>query len=148
VNAVGQVVLCGLRDREIDPAEVLRAVGAGSSGGTTLFVGTVRDHDEGRQVRELGYTAHPDAGQVLAAVAEQVAADFPGVRLAALHRTGDLAVGDVAVAVAAAAGHRADAFEASRRLIDDLKAQVPIWKRQVFADGSAEWVGLGSELPS
>jgi molybdopterin synthase catalytic subunit len=145
---MGQVVLCGLRDGPIDPAEVLRAVSAGSFGGTTLFVGTVRDHDDDRPVRELSYTAHTDAEHVLVAVAEKVAADFPGVRLAAQHRIGELGVGDVAVAVAAAAAHRADAFEASRRLIDDLKAQVPIWKRQVFADGSAEWVGVGSELGS
>jgi molybdopterin synthase catalytic subunit len=74
-------------------------------------------------------------------VAEQVATDLPVCAVAAVHRTGELAVGDVAVVVAAAAAHRDEAFAAARRLIDDLKETVPIWKRQVFADGGEEWVG-------
>jgi molybdopterin synthase catalytic subunit len=77
----------------------------------------------------------------LRAVAEGVAADLPVRALAAVHRVGVLKVGDVAVVVAAAAAHRGEAFEAARRLIDDLKTTVPIWKRQVFADGTQEWVG-------
>ena len=85
--------------------------------------------------------AHPDAVRALQAVAEAVAADLPVHGLAAVHRTGLLAVGDVAVVVAASAAHRGQAFEAARRLIDDLKASVPVWKRQVFDDGEQEWVG-------
>ncbi len=70
-----------------------------------------------------------------------MAADFPITALAAVHRVGDLSLGDMAVIVAVAAPHRGEAFEASRRLIDDLKAEVPIWKHQVFEDGTTEWVG-------
>ena len=133
--------LLALRDTPFDVAEVLAAVEDPAAGGVVSFTGLVRDHDGGRQVRELEYVAHPDAVQALRAVAEAVAADLPVHGLAAVHRTGLLAIGDVAVVVAASAAHRGQAFEAARRLIDDLKAPVPVWKRQVFADGEQEWVG-------
>ena len=135
------VRLLALRDTPIDPAEVLAAVDDAGAGGVVSFTGLVRDTDGGRAVTELEYVAHPDAPAALRAVADRVAADLPVRALAAVHRVGVLAVGDVAVVVAAAAPHRAEAFEAARRLIDDLKASVPIWKRQVFADGQTEWVG-------
>ena len=133
--------LLALRDTPLDVAEVLAAVEDPRAGGVVSFTGLVRDHDGGRGVTELEYSAHPDAEGALRRVAEQVAADFPGHGLAAVHRTGLLAVGDVAVVVAASAAHRGQAFEAARRLIDDLKAAVPVWKRQVFTDGDEEWVG-------
>jgi molybdopterin synthase catalytic subunit len=101
----------------------------------------VRDDDDGRAVTSLGYSAHPDAVGALRRVAEQVAADFPVTALAAVHRVGDLDIGDLAVVVAVACPHRAEAFAACRRLIDDLKHDVPIWKHQRFTDGSQEWVG-------
>ena len=135
------VRLLALRDTPLDVAEVLAAVEDPAAGGVVSFTGLVRDHDGGRGVRELEYVAHPDAEQALRAVAEAVAADLPVHGLAAVHRTGLLAVGDVAVVVAASAAHRGQAFEAARRLIDDLKASVPVWKRQVFDDGEQEWVG-------
>ena len=90
---------------------------------------------------DLEYQAHPGAEAALRAVADRIAAELPVHALAAVHRTGLLAVGDIAVVVAASAAHRGQAFEAARRLIDDLKATVPIWKRQVFDDGDQEWVG-------
>ncbi len=133
--------LLALRDTPLDVAEVLAAVEDPAAGGVVSFTGLVRDHDGGRQVRELEYTAHPDALAALQAVAEAVARDLPVHALAAVHRTGVLAIGDVAVVVAASAAHREQAFEAARRLIDDLKQTVPVWKRQVFADGEQEWVG-------
>lgn len=133
--------LIALRDSPIDPAEVVAAVSDAGAGGVVSFTGLVRDSDEGRDVTALEYVAHPDALAALRAVAEAVAADLPVKAVAAVHRTGLLAVGDVAVVVAAAAPHRAEAFEAARRLIDDLKQTVPIWKRQVFAEGDQEWVG-------
>jgi molybdopterin synthase catalytic subunit len=135
------VRLTGLRATPIDAAEVLAAVDDGGAGGVVSFTGLVRDHDGGRTVTSLEYVAHPDAEAGMRAVAEEVAKDLPVQAVAALHRTGVLAVGDVAVVVAASAAHRGEAFEAARRLIDDLKATVPIWKRQVFADGDEEWVG-------
>lgn len=132
-----------LRDSPLSADEVLGAVADPSAGGTTLFVGTVRDEDHARAVSALSYTAHPTAVAELRRVAEKVATDFPVRALAAVHRTGDLAIGDIAVIVAVACPHRGDAFAASRRLIDDLKESVPIWKYQAFADGGTEWVAAG-----
>jgi molybdopterin synthase catalytic subunit len=113
-----------------------------AAGGITLFVGTVRDHDEDRPVSHLEYSDHPTAKDRLRDVAAAVAERHPGTAVAALHRVGRLSIGDVAVVVAAAAAHRGQAFDAAEDLIDDLKATVPIWKHQVFADGTEEWVGL------
>ncbi|GHE35268.1 molybdopterin biosynthesis protein MoeE [Streptosporangium violaceochromogenes] len=133
--------LLGIRDSALSVDEVFAAVGDRAAGGTAIFVGAVRDHDRGRVVEGLSYSAHPSAEAELSRVAEKIVADFPVTALAAVHRIGDLRIGDIAVIVAVAAPHRAEAFAASRRLIDDLKTEVPIWKNQLFADGSAEWVG-------
>ena len=135
------VRLVDIRQIPLDVAEVLAAVGDDAAGGVTLFVGAVRDHDEARAVSRLDYTAHPTALDRLREVVEAVAGRHPVTALAALHRVGDLAIGDAAVIVAAAAAHRGEAFDAARDLIDDLKATVPIWKHQSFADGGEEWVG-------
>ncbi|MFI6904307.1 molybdenum cofactor biosynthesis protein MoaE [Nonomuraea sp. NPDC050394] len=133
--------LLDIRDTPLSVDEVYAAVGDHAAGGTTLFVGTVREQDQGKPVKRLSYSAHPSARAELRRVAEKVAADFPVTALAAVHRVGDLELGDIAVIVAAACPHRGETFAASRRLIDDLKAEVPIWKHQLFGDGSAEWVG-------
>ena len=135
------VVLARIADTPIDAAEVDAAVAATSHGAVVSFAGIVRDHDGGRSVVSLAYEAHPDAEAALAASAERIAARHPTVRLAVVHRVGDLVVGDLALACAVASAHRAAAFEACRELVDDVKATVPIWKRQVFADGTDEWVG-------
>ena len=133
--------LAELRNTPLSVDEVLDAVADRGSGGTAVFVGTVRDEDHQRAVTLLSYSAHPQAVDALRTVMEKIAADH-GVRaLAALHRVGDLAIGDIAVVVAAAGPHRSEAFEACRQLIDDLKEQVPIWKHQLFTDGKEEWVG-------
>lgn len=133
-------------DSPLSVDAVLAAVSHPAAGGLVVFVGVVRDHDElagvEQGVRALDYSAHPSAVDQLARVAEAVAEAHPGVRLAAHHRIGSLHVGDLAVVVAAGAAHRHEAFTAARHLIDDLKAQVPIWKHQTFVDGSEEWVGL------
>jgi molybdopterin synthase catalytic subunit len=133
--------LLAVRDTPLSVDEVFSAVGDGSAGGTALFVGTVRDHDGGKDVTGLGYSAHPTAERELRRVAEKVAAEYPVRALAAVHRVGDLVVGDLAVVVAVSCPHRAEAFAACRRLIDDLKSEVPIWKHQSFGDGTEEWVG-------
>jgi molybdopterin synthase catalytic subunit len=138
---VDVIRLIGIRDSALSVDEVLRAVGDRSTGGTALFVGTVRDEDHDRAVTRLSYSAHPSAERELRALMSKIAADLPVRALAAVHRVGDLEIGDVAVVVAAACPHRGEAFEACRRLIDDLKEQVPIWKHQLFADGDGEWVG-------
>jgi molybdopterin synthase catalytic subunit len=133
--------LLDLRDTPLSVDEVLAAVADPRAGGVVSFTGAVRDHDGGRAVVELEYEAHPGAAAELERVARSVADRVDVLALAAVHRTGLLRVGDVAVVVAASAEHRAEAFEAARTLIDDLKATVPIWKRQVFSDGDQEWVG-------
>jgi molybdopterin synthase catalytic subunit len=104
-------------------------------------VGRVRDHDNGSGVSDLAYSAHPTALDRLQQVCDAVAAEHDVTALAAVHRVGDLAVGDLAVVVATTAVHRGESFLASKALIDTLKAEVPIWKHQRFSDGTEEWVG-------
>ena len=102
----------------------------------------VRDHDDGRTVIRLEYSAHPSAQQTLADVAAEIAADCHGVRaIAVSHRVGTLQIGDAALVAAVAGDHRAAAFETCARLVDAVKARLPVWKHQFFADGSDEWVG-------
>jgi molybdopterin synthase catalytic subunit len=141
-DAAGVVRLVDVRDAPLSVEEVLAAVDDPATGGTCVFVGTVRDVDHERAVKALGYSAHPTAVHRLGEVLDEVAARHPVRALAAVHRVGDLGVGDLAVVVAAAAAHRGEAFDACRDLIDTLKATVPIWKHQEFGDGSDEWVGL------
>ncbi|NBE51779.1 molybdenum cofactor biosynthesis protein MoaE [Streptomyces boluensis] len=135
------VRLLAIRDAPLSLDEVFAAVGDPTAGGTALFVGTVRNHDGGADVDRLGYSCHPTAEAEMRRVAEKVVADFPVRALAAVHRVGDLEVGDLAVVVAVSCPHRAEAFAACRKLIDDLKHEVPIWKHQRFSDGTEEWVG-------
>jgi len=139
---VTQVRLVGIRDTALSVDEVLAAVSDPAAGGLCLFVGTIRDADDGRGVEGLGYSAHPSAEDALRAVCTAVAERHDVIALAATHRTGDLVVGDLATVVAASSEHRADAFAAAQDLIDTLKTSVPIWKHQRFTDGDAEWVGL------
>jgi molybdopterin synthase catalytic subunit len=134
--------LLGVRDAPLSVDEVLAAVADPAAGGTVVFLGTVRDEDAGKTVDGLGYTAHPTVEDALRSVADHVAATHPAIALAAVHRVGYLAVGDLAVVVAVSCAHRGQAFAAARMLIDDLKSSVPIWKHQTFGDGSDEWVGL------
>lgn len=133
--------LCDLRETPLDVTEVLDALGEDASGGVALFVGRVRDHDGGQGVRGLEYSAHPTAAERLAEVCLRVAAEFDVHAVAAVHRVGELAIGDVAVIVGTATAHRGESFTATRALIDTLKAEVPIWKHQLFSDGTQEWVG-------
>lgn len=120
--------------------DVVRHPGAGA---VVAFVGTVRDHDGGRSgVAQLDYSAHPQARELLHQVVDRIASR-PGVcGVAAVHREGTLAVGDLAVVCVVSAEHRAEAFDSARALIEELKATVPIWKQQRFADGDQQWVGL------
>ena len=136
------VRLVDIRDEPLDVNEVVAALDDASSGGLTLFVGRVRDHDGGQGVTSIDYSAHPTALARLHEVCDRVAGAYDVHGLVAVHRVGQLAIGDIAVIVATTAAHRGVAFEASRALIDTLKSEVPIWKHQRFADGAEEWVGL------
>ena len=133
--------LVGIQDTPLSVDDVLKSLDDDASGGLVVFVGRVRDHDRGKGVTGLSYSAHPTALDRLRDVCSRVAADHDVSGVAAVHRVGDLAIGDLAVVVATTAGHRGSAFEASRALIDTLKAEVPIWKHQAFSDGTDEWVG-------
>jgi molybdopterin synthase catalytic subunit len=134
--------LVRIQDSPLSVDDVLEVVTGPDVGGLALFVGLVRDHDNDRGVTRLSYSAHPQADQQLHRVIADVAAEYPEAKLAAVHRVGELSVGDIAVIVAAGCPHRDEAFLAARRLIDDLKTSVPIWKHQMFVDGTDEWVGL------
>jgi len=112
-----------------------------SAGAVVSFAGVVRDHDGGRSVQELQYVSHPSASEVIGQVAASVAARHPDlVALAVSHRVGSLGIGDVALACAVSAAHRREAFAACAELVDEVKLRLPVWKRQVFSDGTEEWV--------
>jgi molybdenum cofactor synthesis domain-containing protein len=127
-----------------DPLDVeqhARLVSRSAAGAVVTFSGVVRDHDGGRGVQALEYTSHPSASDVITRVAHQVATAHPDVlALAVSHRIGPLAIGDSALACAVAAAHRAAAFAACAALVDEVKLQLPIWKRQEFTDGTEQWV--------
>ena len=117
-------------------------VGHRAAGAIVGFVGMIRDHDHGRQVTRLEYSAHPSAQQVMADVLVEVAEQVVGIRaLAASHRIGVLHIGDAALVAAVAADHRREAFDACALLVDTIKARLPVWKHQFFADDTEEWVG-------
>ena len=136
------IVIAEIDASPLDVAAHLAAVADPAAGATAVFVGTVRDHDPGAEgtVVRLEYSSHPDAGEILVALATE--ADRPDLRIAITHRIGDLAVGDVAIVCAVSSAHRAEAFDVSRALVERVKVALPIWKRQVTADGEGSWVGL------
>lgn len=115
-------------------------VSRASAGAVVSFQGVVRDHDHGRTVTALDYEGHPSAKEVLTQIAEEIAADEPVQAVAISHRIGPLEIGDAAIVAAVSCAHRGEAFEACRRLVDEAKARLPIWKHQRFADGTDEWV--------
>jgi len=135
------VRLIAVRESALSLDEVRAAVADPAAGGIALFAGAVRDTDQDRGVTGLSYSAHPSAEAELRRVAEVIAEKYPVIGIAAVHRVGDLAIGDLAVVLAVSCAHRAEAFDACRDLIDILTASVPIWKHQRFDDGTAEWVG-------
>lgn len=137
-------ILARLDATELDLPAHLAAVADPRAGAVASFVGQVRNHDDDVEVEvtALEYSAHPDAGSVLQRIAAELAVD-PGVLgLAVTHRTGRLAVGDLAIVACVATAHRALAFDVCRELLERVKAEVPIWKRQLLADGTHLWVGL------
>jgi molybdopterin synthase catalytic subunit len=137
---VDVVRLAEVRDTPLSVDEVRAAVMDRAAGGIALFAGTVRDHDGGKDVTALSYSAHPSAADQIRKVGESIAGRFDVHAIAAVHRVGDLEIGDLAVVVAVSSGHRAAAFDACRALIDEIKQTVPIWKHQRFAGGESEWV--------
>lgn len=140
-RVVPEVVLADIRETPLSVDEVLEAVRHPRAGGIATFIGVVRERDHGHGVEALDYTCHPSAPHVLRNIAERLTAGADVIRVAAVHRVGHLEIGDLAVVVAVSAAHRGPAFDVCRELIDALKATAPIWKHQIFDDGSDEWVG-------
>jgi len=136
------VVLAEIRDAPLSVDEVVAAVEHRAAGAVVTFIGYVRERDHGESVEVLDYSSHPTANEVAQDLAARLSGDGRTIRLAVVHRTGHLTVGDIAVVAAVSAEHRREAFEVCRQLIDEFKATVPIWKHQTFTDGSDEWVGL------
>ena len=136
----GRDLLVALSAEPIDVAACERFVQRPGAGATVVFRGVVRDLDGGRPVVQLEYQVHPTAEAVLRSIAEEFAADDDVQALAVVHRSGVLAVGEPALVAAVATAHRREAFEICARLVDEVKHRLPVWKRQVFADGSDEWV--------
>ena len=129
-------------DQPISLAEHEELVSHQAAGAVVGFVGMIRDHDDGRGVTRLEYSAHPSAEQVFADVITEVAAQSAGVRaVAASHRIGVLQIGEAALVAAVAADHRQAAFATCARLVDTIKERLPVWKHQFFDDGTEEWVG-------
>jgi molybdopterin synthase catalytic subunit len=135
-----RVTLVEVVDAPLDLAAHTAAVADPRAGAVATFQGVVRDHDHGRGVTLLEYEGHPTAAAVLRAVAAEIAADPEVYAVAVSHRIGTLKIGDVALVAAVSTAHRAAAFAACARLVDEVKARLPIWKRQVFTDGTDEWV--------
>lgn len=136
----GTVVHTGIVGNTINVADLERMVSSRRAGAVVSFAGAVRDHDHERSVIDLEYQAHPSAGAVLDQVAKEVCGRHDVVALTVVHRSGRLAIGDAALVAVVSAGHRAAAFAACADLVEAVKARVPIWKHQFFADGTDEWV--------
>lgn len=137
-----EVLRVALTEEPINVAEHEALVAHEAAGAVVGFSGVVRDHDDGRGVVRLEYSAHPTALQTLTEVADEIARDCTGVRaIAVSHRIGTLHIGDAALVAAVAADHRQAAFETCGLLVDAVKARLPVWKHQFFSDGTEEWVG-------
>ncbi|MFJ6669990.1 molybdenum cofactor biosynthesis protein MoaE [Actinosynnema sp. NPDC091369] len=138
-----EVLRATVSDQPLSVDEHAKLVEHAAAGAVVTFAGVVRDHDHGRSVRELEYVGHPTAAAVVAEVVADVVGRFEGVRAVAVsHRVGPLAIGDVALACAVSAEHRGEAFAVCSELVDEVKRRLPVWKRQVFTDGTDEWVNM------
>lgn len=125
----------------IDPVEVLARVGAPEDGAVLLFLGTVRNHADGESVDGMTYEAYERmATPVLTDITREAAAKLGTDRVAVVHRVGDLAIGEVSVAIAVSSPHRAQAYDASRHVIEEIKKRLPVWKREHYVDGRSKWV--------
>jgi len=135
------VIFARVASEVIDPAEVLARVGSDRDGATLLFLGVVRDHADDRPVSGMRYDAYEEmAGEVLSKIAAEAAERLGTDRVAVVHRFGELAIGEVSVAIAVSSPHREEAYEASRYVIEQLKERLPVWKKEHYVDGVSEWV--------
>lgn len=143
-DSAGAAGFARVTDAPLDLAEHVAAVSSRADGAVVTFIGQVRDHDPDAadQVTGLDYSAHPDAGRIIGEIADRMRAQHPLVKLTVSHRIGHLEVGDLALVAAVASAHRAVAFAACEALVEAVKAEVPIWKKQYEDGGAHTWVGL------
>jgi molybdopterin synthase catalytic subunit len=137
---MGEVRLAGVTEEPLDVAAHLAAVADPAAGAVVSFTGVVRNHDHGAGVAALHYQAHPTAARVVSEVAAEFAGRDGIIAVAVTHRVGALGIGDPAIVAAVSSAHRQQAFAACSDLVDEVKARLPVWKRQVFTDGTDEWV--------
>ncbi|MGB1656805.1 MAG: molybdenum cofactor biosynthesis protein MoaE [Longimicrobiales bacterium] len=150
-----RVVHCAVGPDVIDPVDVLSRVGSDEDGAALLFVGVVRNHADGRPVSGMRYDAYAEmARKELASIAHEAAQRLGTDRVAVEHRTGELSIGDVSVAIAVSSPHRAESFDAARYVIEEIKKRLPVWKKEHYDDGSDGWVegtvppGTGRRVPA
>lgn len=137
-----RIVRAEVTEEPVVVAELVAAVEDRAAGAVVTFDGMVRDHDGGRGVSSLSYSAHPTASEIVEGIARRVAQQ-PGLRaIAVVHRVGELSIGDTALGVAVSADHRAPAFEALREIVEQVKVELPVWKHQHFEDGTSEWSNM------
>ncbi|MGW0435247.1 molybdenum cofactor biosynthesis protein MoaE [Micromonospora sp. NPDC003197] len=139
-STTGRTAHVAVTDEPLDLAAHEAAVADPRAGAVVSFQGVVRDHDHGRVVTRLEYEGHPSATDVLREVAAEIAADPAVYAIAVSHRLGPLEIGESALVASVSTAHRAAAFAACARLVDEVKERLPVWKHQVFADGTEEWV--------
>jgi len=136
-----KIRLAQITTTQLDPVDFQTLLADPAGGAIALFIGVVRNHDQGRRVESLSYSAHPSATDRLLEILSQYAERADVLALAVEHRIGDLEIGDLAVLAGVTSAHRATAFEVCSELIERVKSEVPIWKNQVFLDGTNEWIG-------
>lgn len=135
-------IATGITDEPLDTGALIDSARRDTCGAVASFIGVVRNHDGGESVDAIEYSSHPSSQQILRDIAVEFK-DRPGVhRIVAWHRVGHLEIGEDAMVVAVAAEHRAQAFRAVEAIVEDVKAKLPIWKKQELTDGSHNWSGL------
>ena len=137
---MGDIRLVEVVDRSLEVGQLEVLVSDERAGAVVSFSGNVRDHDHGKAVSSLTYEGHPTAEAVLKDVAQEIESRFDVISLAVAHRVGPLSVGDAALVAAVSSAHREEAFRACAALVDLTKQRLPVWKHQVFTDGTDEWV--------
>lgn len=143
-NTMTVTSFSGISEKPLDQNQIEQMVTDATFGAVVSFVGQVRNHDPeaSGEVITLEYSAHPDAAEILAELVQKFSAQNPLMRIAAFHRIGTLNVGDSALIVSIAAAHREDLFDVCKNIVEEIKARVPIWKKQHTASGESHWVGM------
>lgn len=135
------IIHCHVGPEEIDSTKLLSRVGSDEDGAAILFIGVVRNHADGRPVSGMRYDSYVEMSQLeLKSIAAEAAERLGTDRLAVEHRTGELQIGEISVAIAVSSPHRAESFDATRYIIEEIKKRLPVWKKEYYEDGTDSWV--------